>query len=459
MKGASTGCSRLGRLGVWLMLWVLCGGLAAWAREGSVRALHQIHSTSRALSTVLPTNAGWQPIYTLTIVAQEGDLLRLVGQSQLTVEGTPMVGQQLRLTVAGQPVGTQVVEINTQPGSHHLPMATFGLYLVTESGEVQVTLEGSSFHSQGDFLVQIDQHANLAYGSLLVEQYRVYSSGSSARENGALFLSSVAQSSGGRRPLWGQEPYRQEVLASLTLPVKEGDLLRPSARAVGSVARGLEQFTGVLTSEGVAVSPYGGQNVLQSSPWAPMLIEGVTRAVRDGPLNLEHRIYGAFGNGMRVLDEATRFEVSHFAREGRGLVRFGQEQLPPCSLVTSPQEVWSQEIDLQPGDLLSLTSSLLLGLSTPGGETECRLELRLEGPSGSHRSATRQRLSPTRSVAGLTTRLTLSEAVAGPHRMSLWLTTESPQGPRAVRIDSDQSQLQYLLYGALPDGQPEPLEF
>ena len=134
-----------------LCLWGAALGVWAQATESdapqaSVRALRRVTSTSQARATVLATNGGWQPIYSQTIEAGQGDLLRLIGQTQLTLDSAPRVGQQLRLTVNGQPVGGQSIEINTTPAlrvpvmTGVAPEAVGCLVLGDEPGRIPVTL-------------------------------------------------------------------------------------------------------------------------------------------------------------------------------------------------------------------------------------------------------------------------------------------------------------------------------
>ena len=418
-----------------------------------MRALRQVHTTSQLRSTVLTTNSGWQPIYTLQVEARQGDLLRLIGQTQLTIDGVPQVGQQLRLTLNGQPVGTQAIEINTYSGGHHLPMFVYGLAPATADGPVTLTLEGSSFHSDGDYPVTVDYQENLAYGSLLVEQYRNYPDLGAAWADGALLLTEIHQSPPLSKEVWAQQPYVQEPLASLVFPANAGDLLRPTAQAVALGSLGLEQFTGVLTADGRAISPYGGQNVNGENPSAPMLIEGYDKVAQDGPQFAEFRIYGAFGHGLTILADSSIFEVAQFGNYGRQLKAFGQQpiQLDGFAANADPLEVYSQEIALEEGDLVRLTGNLQFGQpDSPQPVTvECRLQLQVDGPSGSVTSFTQKSLSPTKSVLPLADVLTLRATGAGLYRISVKASGKSEQGPVALRIDSQQSQLQYLHF-AMP---------
>lgn len=418
-------------------------------QEEPVRALRQVAVAAQPRSTVLATNAGWQPIYTQQIEAKAGDVLRLIGQTQLTIDSAPEVGQQLRLTVDGEPVGTQAIEINSASGGHHLPMLVFGLALATADGPVTVSLEGSSFHSDGDFPVTVDQQENLSYGNLLVEQYRSYPDLASAWAEGALLLTELYQPPPLEQAVWGQQPYVQEPLASSLFSADEGDLLRVSAQAVALGGNGLEQFTGVLTADGRAISPYGGQNVDLDSPQAPMLIEGLERVATAGRQFLEHRIYGAFGRGLTILPESARFEIARFGSYGRVLKRFGQEQVQRTEFAAGePVEVYAMEIELEPGDLLRLTGGLQFGqpLSSEAGVVDCRLQIRVEGPSGSQTSLTQKSLTPVKSVLPLTGFMTARAEVAGLHRVSLWASAGSAI-PAQLRLDASQSQLQYLHYG------------
>lgn len=420
------------------------------AEAAPVRALLDVHTTSHLRSTVLPGNQGWQPLYTLEVNAKAGDVFRIFGQTQLTVDTVPEVGQQLRLLLDGQPIGNGSIEINTQPGSHHLPMQAFALVMAEHDGPLTITLEGSAFHSDGDFPVTVDHQENLAYGSLLAEQYRSYPGLAEAWAAGAKLLTDIYQPQALSKEVWGQAPYVQEPLASLTFPANQGDILRPTAQAVAAGAFGLEQFTGVLTSGGQAISPYGGQNVDEQNPFAAMLLEGFQRVPADGEQFLEQRVYGAFGRGLTIEPASPSFEIAHFGMYGSELARFGQEhvQLDTFPSTGLPVEVYSQEIELLQGDLLRLTGSLQFGRpdTVDPVNVDCRLDLVVEGPGGSQTSFAQKTQTPTRNVLPLIDTMTFRAPESGLYRISMRATGSSPQGVVPLRLDTSQSQLQYLLY-------------
>lgn len=416
----------------------------------TVRALLDVHTTSQLRSTVLPGNQGWQPLYVLELEARAGDVIRVFGQTQLTVDSVPQIGQQLRLTLDGEPMGSNAIEINTQPGSHHLPMQAYGLVMADRDGPLTLTLEGSAFHSDGDFPVTVDQQENLAYGTLLAEQYRSYPDLPTAWAAGAKLLTDVYQPEPLSKQVWGQQPYVQEPLASLKFPANQGDILRPTAQAVAASSFGLEQFTGVLTVGGQAISPYGGQNVDEQNPFAAMLLEGFQRVPADGEQFLEQRVYGAFGRGLSIEPTSPSLEIAHFGTYGSELARFGQEHVQVDSFPSTgiPVEVYSQEIEMRKGDLLRLTGNLQFGRpdSAEPVQVDCRLDLVVDGPGGRQASFAQKTQTPTRNVLPLIDTMTFRAPESGLYRISMQATGSSPQGVVPLRLDTNISQLQYLLF-------------
>lgn len=423
-----------------------------------IRALRQVFQSEKAQLPQLIANTGWQPLYTQTVDVKAGDLLRLVGGAQLTLDAAPEIGQQMRLTVNGQAVGGQPAEINTQPGAHHLPMSVTGLYQASEDGTVTVALEGSAFHSDGNFPLTVDHQAELATGALLIEAYRNYSDLQAVWDDRALLLNDVYHPRTNNETIWGLVPYVQQALAALTLPVNAGDVLRPSAQAVAFPSFGLEQFTGVLTAQDKAISPYGGQNAIApENPMAPMWIEGYRAVDQDGHLILEHRIYGAFGHGFTLVPDTARFEVAHFASYGRTLKDFSQFAIAAADFLADggSVELWSREVALAEGDLLRATASLQLGPPSQPVPVDCRLILEIEGPTETEQSMSGKSLSGVKSMAPLSSFVTASATTAGVYRVSIKLNGISPAGPVPVSLDAAHSQVQ-LLHFALPTGEEAP---
>ncbi len=439
--------------------------LAQLPESSSVRALRQVYQSEKTQVQQLVANTGWQPLYTQKIEVKKGDLLRLVGGAQLTLDSTSVIGQQMRLTVNGQQVGGQPAEINTQPGAHHLPLMVTALYQASEDGEVVVALEGSAFHSDGNFPLVVDHQGELATGALLVEAYRTYTDLQAAWDDHALLLNDVHHPSSQQAPLWGVAPFVQQALATQKLPVNSGDILRPSAQAVAYPTAGLEQFTGVLTSGDRAVSFYGGQNAIDpENPMAPMWLEGFQKADSDGHLLLEHRLYGAFGRGFSLVPDTARFEVAHFASYGRALQDFSQTSISAGDFLAngSSVELWSREVDLKEGDLLKATASFQLGPPGIPVPVDCRLILEIEGPGKTEQSMSGKSLSGVKSMVGLSSFVTAQAATDGTYRVSAKLNGISPAGPTVVRLDANHSQVQRLHFsmpGSVESSSPSAFAF
>jgi hypothetical protein len=86
---------------------------------------------------------------------------------------------------------------------------------------------------------------------------------------------------------------------------------------------------------------------------------------------------------------------------------------------------------------------------------DCRLQLLVEGPSGSKNSSlTQKSLTATRSVLPLTGFLTVRAQIPGVYRIALLASGSSEQGPVALRLDASQSQLQYMQFGQPRQGGP-----
>ncbi len=430
----------------------LATGLSSGAQEAPFRALLEVHESSQVRTTVLPANAGWLPIFSQQVDLQEGDLLRISSQIQLTVDSAPLIGQQVRLVVDGQQAGAQAIEINTQPGSHHLPMFVSTLFTAPKDGPVVVTLEGSAFHNEGDFPVSVDHADNLSYGSLVIEQYRNYSDLMSVWQDGALLLLDVHQAEPLRQEVWSLAPYVQEALASLVISSRTGDILIPRAQSLATNSNGLEQFTGVLTRNGKAVSPYGGQNVAQENTLAPLFTDGLVRATSDEESFLEFRIYGAFGHGLTLVPDATTFEVSQFSSYGSVLKEAYQQPITTTQFPANSgwNEVLVQEFDLEQGDLLQLYANLQFArpIGSQPALVECQLQLDVSGPGRPVTKFSQKRINAQKTVLPLNSFLTYRADVAGRYRVALKSFGQSDQSPVKMLLDGPNSQLQSLHFGS-----------
>ena len=425
----------------------LCSG----AEDLPFRALQSVHETSQVKTTVLPANAGWLPIFSQELDFQEGDLLRISSQIQLTVDSAPLIGQQVRLVVDGQPVGSQAIEINTQPGSHHLPMFVSSLFTAPRDGRATVSLEGSAFHDEGNFPVSVDHADNLSYGSLVVEQYRNYSDLLTAWQDGALLLRDVHQAVPLIQEVWSLAPYVQEALASLVIPSQEGDILIPRAQSLATSSNGLEQFTGVLTRNGSAVSPYGGQNVAPENTLAPLFTDGLIRVTTDEESFLEFRIYCAFGHGLKLVPGATTFEVSQFSSYGSVLKEASQRSIATTEFPANSgwNEVLVQEFDLHQGDLLQLYANLQFArpIGTQPAVVECQIQLDVSGPGEPMTKFSQKRINAEKAVLPLNSFLTYRAEVAGRYRVALKSFGQSDKSPVTMILDGPNSQLQSLHFG------------
>ncbi len=424
------------------------------AETEPVRALKQVVQTSQVQVSQLVANSGWHPIYVQTLDVEAGDLLRLVGGTQLTVDGVTELGQQMRLTIDGQVIGSQVAEVNTQPGSHHLPMTVTGFYKVKDSGTVTAVLEGSAFHSDGNYPLTVDQQGEIKTGVLLIETFRSYPDLQTAWDNQALLLNDVHRPAISSETIWGLAPYVQKALSSLSLPVNSGDILRLSAQAVAMPSFGLEQFTGVLTAQDKPVSPYGGQNAIYpENPMAPMLLEGYTQTEADGKVLLEHRLYGAFGHGLTLIPETPRFEIAHFATYGRSLSEVSQGSIEVDEFLADggAVEVWSREVKLAEGDLLRALASFQLGPPSTAAQVDCRLILEVEGPDGVEQSMSAKSLSGVKSMAPIMSFATVRAETPGTYRIKAKLNGISAVGPVTVKLDAPRSQVQLMSF-TMPSG-------
>ncbi|MGE0488924.1 MAG: hypothetical protein AB7S38_06885 [Vulcanimicrobiota bacterium] len=434
------------RLAWFLTLFML---LPSAVQAQPVRALKTIHQTQQLRASVLPANSGWQRVYLMSVEARQGDLLVIDSQVQFTIDSAEQVGQQFRLTVNGKPVGTRVIQVNEQPGSHHLPMRAMGLFKVPKDGTYEVSSEGSAFHSGGDFPVTIDHADNLSYGNLLVEHYHLYTSRDDARN--AYWLQRYLQGPPPLERVYGQTPYQQEAISTLGARAGPDELWRVSGQALGVARNGMEMLAGVLTNQAAAISPYGGENVLEGNLFAPLQFEAVVEP-QAGPQNLEFRVYGGFGHGFALYPGSNYFDLLVFGQQpSYALSSWATAVAIDCPAIASNQplqELVGRDLFLAAGELVRLRGNVQFARpETDGAVTaECQMRLAIsDGQSGVERHF-QKNLTPRKVVLPLSGTLSFQAPRAGTYRLSLKASGFCPEGAVRLRLDAEQTQLQLLHY-------------
>ncbi len=432
------------------LLWLLLlTGAPSWSEP--VIGLHQIHQTSSLRSSQLIANSGWQPIYSLELAVQKGDLLAIDSQIQLTVDSTEQVGQQFRLLVDGQPVGTRTVAINVKPSSHHLPVKAFALYKVERAGVVQVAAEASAFHSEGNFVVTVDQADNLSYGNLLVEHFRAYPSEDERLAQQGLLLQDHLVGHIPGQQTYGLRPYIQEAISQVLVETHPRELLRLTGQALGQAIGGLEMVAGVLAADERAVSPYGGENVGGDNLFAPLNLEGLYRP-EPGKHSLEFRVYGGFGRGFRIYPGTGQLQVLRFGPQsgGKKLWRWGQAQERTTNVFpsnTGTIGLIERQLFLGGGDTLWLKGNVQFAKpELPEPVTvECQMRLAVEGGP---EKRFQKNLTPTQVALPLSGGLIWTAPKTGSYRVSLQVSGHNDRGAVRLRLDADQSQLQFRIFRA-----------
>lgn len=430
-----------------LLLLLLCGPATA-----QVRGLVKWHETRAVQCTVVTANNGWHTLYSQKFEARAGDVLQITAQAQLTLDSQSLIGQQMRLTVNGRQVGTQPIEFNDQPGSHHLPMTTTALVVVGRDETVEVKAQASAFHTEGNFPVVVDYAENMDYGALTTQQFRDFPDLTSARESGALFLSEFWVSAPPTQDRVGVTPYQQEAIGEIRLTQLEpGELLWLSGQTVGVARWGLEMLAGVITYQEKAASPYGGQNVAEQNLFAPLQLQGV-RQIREALelARLEWRVYGGFTHGLALYPGATRFEALRFSPMGQLLHSYGQRGISSSRLPSNAgfQELVSRDLELEAGDVVRLYGLAQFGRPEhPQPVTlECRARVQVTGPVNGVATFSQKNITPTKGAVPVSSFLTFRADEPGTYRISLAASGYTDIGAVPMVLDAQHSQLQYLHF-------------
>lgn len=413
-----------------------------------VRALLAVHHERLPRSTRLVANTGWQTLYLRSLEVQPGDVVYVVGQTQLTLDSGRRVGQQLRLTVNGQVIGAGAMEFNEQPGSHHLPMLASAVLNAEAEGTLLVGAEASAFHVESNLEVKVDQSDNHDYGGLIIEHYRCFPTQEEACKAGALLLAEHHRSSPTTLDRVAVQPYLQEAIGTLELELEEGDLLRVYGQTVGVARWGLEMFAGVLAYDGRAVSPYGGLNVAVENLFAPLRLEGLVRTAQTAA-KLEFRVYGGFGRGLALYPQATLFECLRFSARGRALLEAAACELRHAQIASNQgyQELAWREIELKEGDVIRLAGTVQFASAGNTQRVECRAQLAVSGPDGQTLTFSQKNLDPHKPALALGGSLAHSVTKTGRYRVSLGASGFCDSGGVVMNLEPQLSQLQFFHYG------------
>lgn len=430
-----------------LALLLLCSPALA-----QIRGLYKCHESRAIQSTVVTANTGWHTLYSQKFPARAGDVLQITAQAQLTLDSQSLIGQQMRITVNGRPVGTQPIEFNDQPGSHHLPMTTTALLVVGRDEVVEIKAQASAFHTEGNFPLVVDYAQNMDYGALTTQQFRDFPSLASANQAGCLFLSEFRVASAPTQDRVGVTPYQQEAIGELRLTrLEPGELLWLCGQTVGAARWGLEMLAGVVTYQEKAVSPYGGQNVAEQNLFAPLQLQGVKRIEEPSELGkLEWRVYGGFTRGLALYPGATRFEALRFSPQGMLLHSFGQRGISASRLPSNAgfQELVGRDLELEAGDVVRLYGLAQFGPPEHSQPVtmECRARVQVTGPTNGLATFSQKNITPTKGSVPVSSFLTFQAEESGIYRISLSASGFTDIGAVPMVLDAEHSQFQYLHF-------------
>lgn len=349
------------------------GSVAAAPLAGA--ALLAVTESHTALRSFITANAGFAPVFQLTVQVAPGDILRVRSQIEVTNDQGLPVGATSMLTATGGLIQSSIASKNVvQAENHHLPLCADGVLTVSAGGSVLLSAVIAASRSDTSPTLSVEDGG---YGGLTVEHYRPFATLGAAQAASALGLAEVVQSNVALASSFGVGAPFVDVVAyrapALGVAAAKGDIVRVAAQATGQWLQSpLDMESLAIFSGTTALSPYATTNIAWSTQSTPIFAETTDRPSIGARPVYEARMHGVNGAGNGIFAGGGHIIAQHFTpllESNRASLRTlhqvnavaGPAMVDAVVANAGTKEVARTSISLHGGDLVRVAGSVQLG--------------------------------------------------------------------------------------------------
>lgn len=396
-----------------------------------VTALLEIVEDTELLAPSFLANSGFHDLYVRMLEVLPGDVLRIRGQGEMTINNfTPAVAGQIQLVAAGAVVGTTSRQNAIESQNHHMPLWADAIVVADAAGSLPVSVQWAASRIDNSPKVDIED----GYGHLVVEHYRTFPSLAEAEAAGALLLADTFTTNAELVSSYGPAPQTPAEVYRVSVDVAAGDRIHLLAQVTTTYTSANEMQGQRISADGQRISPWSTSNHVAPMPNLPLWSDAVDAPAADATRLYTAAVHGVAGVGGGVLEGHGYLHGLRFSAAPAGalsLLAGVTDALPQEVTVTANDpavELLSRPLTLAEGDRVRLTG--YVQLSQPGNFTEgisCRSALEL------HDDATKKIVASSAATKYVTVSLgslplrdevVAPAAAAGPYNARLFLRCE-----------------------------------
>lgn len=346
-----------------------------------VTALLDLLESTELLAASFTANSGFHDLYVQTVDVLPGDILRIRGQGEMTINNfTPAVAGQIQLVAAGAVVGTTSRQNAIESQNHHMPLWADALVVADAAGSLPVALQWAASRIDNSPKVDLED----GYGHLVIEHYRTFPSLAEAEAAGARLLAYTFTTSAELVGSYGPAAQAPADVYRVSVDVAAGDLIHLLAQVTTTYTSANEMQGQRISADGQRISPWSTSNHVAPMPNLPLWSDAVDAPAADATRVYAAAVHGVAGVGGGVLAGHGYLHGLRFSAAPAGALSYlagAADALPQEVTVTANDpavELLSHPLTLAAGDQVRLTG--YVQLAQPGNFTEgisCRSTLEL----------------------------------------------------------------------------------
>ena len=295
--------------------------------DTSYMALLDILEDASASTGQITTNSGFLSIYSLSIAAQPGDLLRIRCQVEMTNDTFPFEPDQvtttirghIRLMADGNNVGNLARQNNVADPldaeldhhMHHMPLWADAFVHVDHSGQTLIEAQYATSRSGLSPIVKIEPwDGGSPYGHLVVEHYRSFASREEAQAFGASGLHALLSDDVKDISVFDEDAAAYH----FDCDVEPGDVLHLFGQATGRFVDNLALHGQKVCLNNSRISPFASENIVSLLPGLPLWTDAVHHASSSQTDVYSLNLHSLEPLGSAEVDDAGYLYGLHFRK-------------------------------------------------------------------------------------------------------------------------------------------------